>query len=135
MKIRASHLSRCILTTLITITTSMTQAQANPDRIQPYAANPRYWQYKGQPVLLLGGTIKDCLFQIPDLEAHLDLLQSVGGNYVRNTMSDRRIYGYEIPAFHQGPTASTTSTAGIRRIGSALPTFCAGPPSATSSSR
>ncbi|MDE2809300.1 MAG: hypothetical protein OXN90_12855, partial [Gemmatimonadota bacterium] len=87
----ASHLSRCILTTLVTSLTSMTHAQADSDRIQPYAANPRYWQYNGQPVLLLGGTIKDCLFQIPDLEAHLDLLQSVGGNYVRNTMSDRRI--------------------------------------------
>ena len=96
-----AHLSHCILATLITITASMTHAQSNPDRIQPYAANPRYWQYKGQPVLLLGGTIKDCLFQIPDLEAHLDLLQSVGGNYVRNTMSDRRTYGYEVPAFHQ----------------------------------
>ncbi len=97
----ARHLSPCILATLIISITSMTQVQANPDRIQPYAANPRYWQYNGQPVLLLGGTIKDCLFQIPDLEAHLDLLQSVGGNYVRNTMSDRRVYGYEVPAFHQ----------------------------------
>ena len=101
MKIRARHLSRYILATLVTSLAAMTQAQANPDRIQPYTANPRYWQYNGQPVLLLGGTIKDCLFQIPDLEAHLDLLQSVGGNYVRNTMSDRRIYGYEVPAFHQ----------------------------------
>ena len=104
MKIRSlstAHLSRCILATLIISVASMTHAQSNPDRIQPYAANPRYWQYKGQPVLLLGGTIKDCLFQIPDLEAHLDLLQSVGGNYVRNTMSDRRTYGYEVPAFHQ----------------------------------
>ena len=58
MKIRslsASHLSRYILATLITGCNSspMTQAQSDPDRIQPYAANPRYWQYKGQPVLLL----------------------------------------------------------------------------------
>ena len=59
------------------------------DRIQPYAQNPFYWQYKGQPVLLLGGSIEDNLFQIPDLQAHLDLLQSVGGNYVRCTMSSR----------------------------------------------
>ncbi|MGH2354404.1 MAG: hypothetical protein ACRDJN_22585, partial [Chloroflexota bacterium] len=33
--------------------------------------------------------IEDNLFQIPDLEAHLDLLASVGGNYVRCTMSSR----------------------------------------------
>ena len=59
------------------------------DRIQPYARNPFYWQYKGRPVLLLGGSVEDNLFQIPDLEEHLDLLRSVGGNYVRCTMSSR----------------------------------------------
>ena len=61
----------------------------NTDRIQPYAQNPFYWQYKGQPVLLIGGSVEDNLFQIPDLEAHLDLLASCGGNYVRCTMSSR----------------------------------------------
>lgn len=59
------------------------------DRIQPYAKNPRYWQYQGQPVVLLGGSKDDNLFQIPDLEEHLKLLASVGGNYIRNTMSSR----------------------------------------------
>jgi hypothetical protein len=58
-------------------------------RIRPYAKNPYYWQYKGAPVLLLGGTVEDNLFQIRDMIAHLDLLASVGGNYVRNTMSAR----------------------------------------------
>jgi hypothetical protein len=64
---------------------------AHPDRgrIQPYPENPRYWQFKGKPVLLLGGSIDDNLFQIPDLKRHLDLLAGVGGNYVRNTMSSR----------------------------------------------
>lgn len=51
--------------------------------------NPAYWEYGGQPVLLVGGSVDDNLFQIKDLEAHLDLLKSVGGNYVRNTMSSR----------------------------------------------
>jgi len=59
------------------------------ERIRPYAANPFYWQYKGRPVLLLGGSIEDNLFQIPDIEEHLDLLASVGGNYVRCTVSSR----------------------------------------------
>ncbi len=64
------------------------------ERIQPYSGNPAYWQYKGQPVLLLGGSDQDNLFNHPQLgpnglEAHLDLLVSAGGNYVRNTMSDR----------------------------------------------
>jgi len=61
----------------------------NDNRIQIYKDNPRYWQYKGKPVLLLGGSVEDNLFQIPDIEAHLDLLRSVGGNYVRCTMSCR----------------------------------------------
>ncbi len=58
-------------------------------RIQPFPENRFYWQFKGQPVLLLGGSVEDNLFQIADLEAHLDLLASVGGNYVRCTMSSR----------------------------------------------
>ncbi len=28
----------------------------NADRIKPYAENPRYWQYNGKPVMLLGGS-------------------------------------------------------------------------------
>ncbi len=44
----------------------------DPDRIQPYINNPRYWQYKGEPVLLLGGTVTDNLFQINHLQSHLD---------------------------------------------------------------
>ncbi len=58
-------------------------------RIQPYTENPRYWQYRGKPILLLGGTKDDNLFQIPDLREHLDLLAACGGNYIRNTMSAR----------------------------------------------
>ena len=61
----------------------------NGDRIQPYKKNPWYWQYKGKPVLLLGGTVEDNVYQIPDVEEHLDLLASRGGNYVRCTMSCR----------------------------------------------
>jgi hypothetical protein len=59
------------------------------DVIQPYAGNPFYWQYRGEPVLLLGGSAKDNLFQLDGLAEHLDLLRSVGGNYVRCTMSSR----------------------------------------------
>ena len=77
---------------------------ADADRLTPYATNPRYWQYRGEPVLLLGGTVADNCFQIPGLEAHLDLLASVGGNYVRNTMGDRRDHGYEINAFDKKGT-------------------------------
>jgi hypothetical protein len=65
-------------------------AVGNPkEKIEIYAPNPAYWQYDGEPILLLGGSKDDNLFQIPDLKEHLDLLTSVGGNYVRNTMSNR----------------------------------------------
>jgi len=59
------------------------------NRIQIYDKNPYYWKYKDKPLLLLGASREDNLFQIPDLKEHLDLLASVGGNYIRNTMSDR----------------------------------------------
>ena len=65
-------------------------AQADEDRIRPYEGNPFYWQYQGEPVLLLSGTWQDNLFNHPTrLEEHLDLLVSVGGNYARNVMSHR----------------------------------------------
>ncbi|MEA3546339.1 MAG: hypothetical protein U9R66_01640 [Thermodesulfobacteriota bacterium] len=76
-----------------------TAVALNASRIQPYEANLRYWQYKGEPVLLLGGTEDDSLFQMPDIEAHLDLFVSVGGNYIRNTMSSRSDRGFEIQPF------------------------------------
>ena len=63
----------------------------NRGRIQTCKGNPRYWQFKGKPVLLLGGTDADNLFQWTGkrLTDQLDLLASVGGNYVRCTMSCR----------------------------------------------
>ncbi|NLF69386.1 MAG: hypothetical protein GX575_10075 [Candidatus Anammoximicrobium sp.] len=70
-------------------------------RIQPWAENPRYWQYRGQPVLLLGGSKDDNLFQIPDLKQHLDEMAAAGANYIRNTMSDRRDKGFELYPFRQ----------------------------------
>lgn len=71
------------------------------DRIQPYPENPKYWQYKGEPVLLLGGSKDDNLFQLPDLKTHLDSMAQVGGNYIRNTMSSRKNKGFEIYRFKQ----------------------------------
>lgn len=77
------------LATFLFMALPLVGAHAQSGRIQPYTENPRYWQYKGAPVVLIGGTDHDNLFQVPDLEAHLDLLTAVGGNYVRNTMSAR----------------------------------------------
>jgi hypothetical protein len=59
--------------------------------LKPFAQNPRYWQYHGRPVLFVGGTDDDNLFQWPKekLVRHLDEMCAAGGNQIRNTMSDR----------------------------------------------
>ena len=72
---------------------------ASGDRVRPYAANPWYWQYRGKPVLLLGGSKDDNLFQIPDLKEHLDEMAKAGANCIRNTMSDRPDKGFEVYPF------------------------------------
>jgi len=61
----------------------------NADRIKPYAKNLRYWQYKGEPVMLLGGSKTDHIFLLDDLKTHLDEIHDAGANYVRCTMSQR----------------------------------------------
>jgi len=78
-------------------------AAEDTNGIQPWASNPRYWQFKGQPVLLLGGSKDDNLFQIPDLQEHLDEIRAAGGNYIRNTMSDRKDKNFEVYPFLQRP--------------------------------
>ncbi len=79
-------LIRTMLTALFFLCAAGVRAQ---ERIEISSASPWHWQYKGRPVLLLGGSVEDNLFQIAGLKEHLDLLASVGGNYVRNTMSSR----------------------------------------------
>jgi len=67
-------------------------------RIKICKEYPAYWEYAGKPILLLGGSVEDNLFQLPNLKEHLSLLKSVGGNYVRCTMSSRdpgNIWPYE----------------------------------------
>ena len=61
------------------------------NNIKPYLNNHSYWQYKGKPVLLIGATDNDNLFQNENVKTHLDSLKNIEGNYIRNTMSDRDI--------------------------------------------
>lgn len=69
--------------------TNVLAGDINADRIMPYAKNPRYWQYKSEPVLLVGGSRTDHIFLLDGLKTHLDEMQEIGANYVRNTMSQR----------------------------------------------
>ena len=75
--------------------------QAAARGIQPWDENPWYWQFKGEPVLLLGASSDDNLFQWPAkmLVPHLDSMKNIGANYVRNTMSDRNDRGFELYPF------------------------------------
>ncbi|MDZ7717675.1 MAG: hypothetical protein U5K72_02500 [Balneolaceae bacterium] len=69
------------------------------EAIRPFTENPMYWQYKGEPLMLIGGTDTDNLFQLLYLEEHLDELKAAGGNYVRNTMAFSReedVWPYQI---------------------------------------
>ena len=89
-----------ILTALLIAAPVALAQPGEAGRVQPYQANPYYWQYKGAPVLLLGGSDDDNLFQWAGsrLRRQLDLLLSAGGNYLRNTMSDRdpgNIYAFK----------------------------------------
>lgn len=69
--------------------------------IRPWSKNRNYWQFKGKPLLLLGASDDDNLFQWPAeiLIPHLDSMKAIGANYVRNTMSDRKDRGFECYPF------------------------------------
>lgn len=83
---------------LLLVTSTMAQ-----EGIRPWPSNPWYWEYRGQPVFLAGGSDDDNLFQWTGarLIEHLDTLAACGGNYLRNTMSDRRDKGFEVYPFFQ----------------------------------
>ncbi len=76
---------------ILIVITSVCNADDGDNRIKPYDENRSYWQYKGNPVYLLGGNKVVNPFQLePEvLMSYLDELQSTGGNYFRNVMSDR----------------------------------------------
>jgi hypothetical protein len=75
--------------TAVTCLFVISAASQAGDRIAPSTSHPCYWQYKGEEILLLGGSVDDTLFQLPGLADHLDEMQAVGANSIRNTMSDR----------------------------------------------
>lgn len=98
---------RLVLISVFTICTWLPaggdQPVATADRIGPSETHPFYWRYEGKEILLLGGSVDDNLFQLPNLESHLDEMQAVGANYIRNTMSDRHDRGFERYPFRKLP--------------------------------
>ncbi len=92
--------SRIFITLLFVIITGTVTGQPE---IHPWGKDPWYWSYHNHPVLLLGGSDDDNLFQWPakELIAQLDRLAKVKGNIIRNTMSDRKDKGFEVYPFLQ----------------------------------
>jgi len=50
--------------------------------IKIYDENSYYFAYNDKPVLLLGGSDEDNLFNFPDMMINLDALHAAGGNYI-----------------------------------------------------
>ena len=66
---------------ILTLNCAATRRQnLSANSIKSYSQNTHYWQNKGRPMLLLGGSKDDNLFQLPDLETHLDSLK-INGDY------------------------------------------------------
>ncbi len=88
---------------LIPLHLCATNSLADKTALQPWSDNPFYWSYQNKPVLLLGGSDDDNLFQWPEkkLIPQLDRLKNAGGNVIRNTMSDRKDKGFEIYSFQK----------------------------------
>ena len=94
------YITRLIVSVLISL---VVPADAAEPPLRPWSENAWYWSYQGQPVLLLGGSDDDNLFQWPEEELipQLDRLAAAGGNVIRNTMSDRKDKGFEVYPFKQ----------------------------------
>ena len=89
--------SRCLLliaaAVVVLITAGVSRLSAedkNADHIQPYAKNPRYWQYERKPVMLLGGNKWDAPFFVQDQKSVYDDLQAAGGNYLLYILKQRQ---------------------------------------------
>ena len=90
-----------LMLVLLPLAIAQTVEAAENAPLQPWTENAWYWEYHGKPVLLLGGSDDDNLFQWSeqDLIKQLDRLATAGGNVIRNTMSDRKDKGFETYPF------------------------------------
>jgi hypothetical protein len=88
---------------LLTLPYISNASETKQKTIDIYPENAAYWMYDKKPILLIGGSDDDNLFQHPQLKQQLDLLKAVGGNYIRNTMSSRKTLASEVQPFKQLP--------------------------------
>ncbi len=76
---------------------------ASGQTLKPWSENAWYWSHNDKPILLLGGSDDDNLFQWPEEELikQMNRMAAAGGNVIRNTMSDRKDKGFEVYPFLQ----------------------------------
>jgi hypothetical protein len=77
----------CLVTTAFVDEASAQQAGSST--VASFEGNRWYWQIDGEPTMLLGANQTDHTFLMENPKAYLQELQHVGGNLVRNTMSQR----------------------------------------------
>jgi hypothetical protein len=93
MRIRSVSLKSFFMVFLLFLWSACSE-QENQEKyngIKVYPSNTWYWQFKQEPVLLIGASDYHNIFQREDLVEELELLKKHGGNYVRNTMASREI--------------------------------------------
>ena len=60
-----NHISLCVTILFVLLFSTFIGAfeDGSNEPIKPYAKNPWYWAFQGEPVVLMGGTDDDNLFQ------------------------------------------------------------------------
>lgn len=79
-----------LIVTILILSCSRSNSKKISPRISIYDKNHNYFSYERKPILLLGGSDEDNIFNHPELmKANLDILRKIRGNYIRCTMSSR----------------------------------------------
>ena len=82
------YLPGLLLAFIILINCAGRDSKKIPSRITIYDVNQYYFKYKNKPVLLLGGSDEDNIFNHPQLmKDNIETLAEIGGNYIRCLMS------------------------------------------------
>ena len=95
------------LTASDNVITTVTSTTSAPE-LKPYSSNKFYWQYKGRPVLLIGGFTgthnmhvkPDDLNPPGNLTALMNKMVSAGGNYIRANFDPGKAILQGFPASH-----------------------------------
>lgn len=89
--LRCQNVMTLLIVAIIAIAISVADLKAQS--IIPYAKNPKYWQFKGKPLMLLGANKTDSPYLLPDQRSYYDSLAMTGGNFTRFVVKQRLMPG------------------------------------------